>query len=172
MPFVQRLLGKFGRFSRDERGATAVVFAVVSLPLMMCVGASIDVARMYQYRQKMQVAAETALQSAMSGAADRPAALRIADARSAYASFAPANGVAVTAPAEVAVAVDPSKVSASVTVHSSVNLVFGELFHMPNVNLAVVVRSEQDLGAAQQRRMLCHIGRPEDVQRLKCGTFL
>ncbi|WP_342360669.1 TadE/TadG family type IV pilus assembly protein [Terrarubrum flagellatum] len=47
-------------FRRDEQGATAVMFGVALVPLMVAIGASADYARMADYRTQMQAGVDAA----------------------------------------------------------------------------------------------------------------
>jgi Flp pilus assembly protein TadG len=49
------------RFARDERGATAIMFAVSLIPIMAALGAAIDGARWYNARQRTSASVDSAV---------------------------------------------------------------------------------------------------------------
>lgn len=54
----RRLPGRLRSFARDERGATAMVFAFAAMPMMIAIGAGVDLARLTQKRSDLQQATD------------------------------------------------------------------------------------------------------------------
>lgn len=56
--------GPVRRFSRDRRGATAIIFALAMIPIFGFIGSAIDYARAYMLRSKLQTALDSAVLAA------------------------------------------------------------------------------------------------------------
>ena len=61
MRLSQKINGTFKRFTKADRGSTAVIFAVSLVPLLAAAGAAIDFASFYNTRNHMQAALDAAL---------------------------------------------------------------------------------------------------------------
>lgn len=157
------------RFLADQRGTTAVMFALLAVPLMFAVGLSIDFARAFQYREKMLQTAEAALGSAIGGSNARSMDTRADDARKAFAAFAAANGVVAADPIDVSLRNVSGAVDGRVTFSSDFKLFFGKALHLSALRITVEAGSARNVVNVAERRRLCHIGRAEDIKRLACG---
>ena len=55
-----RLSAFFGRWARDKRGSYAVIFAISLVPILIAIGAAIDLSQAYMVKQRLTRALDAA----------------------------------------------------------------------------------------------------------------
>jgi Flp pilus assembly protein TadG len=122
-------------FASDDRGASAIVFALMAVPVIATIGLALDFARANNQHEVMQ----SALDSAVLAAANAPVADKIAVGQTFFSANFP-NGVA---PATPAFTIDSSGVMTG-TVSSTVSMPFASLAHLSSAQVDVDASATPD----------------------------
>lgn len=122
-------------FASDERGASAIVFALMAVPVIATIGLALDFARANNQYEVMQ----SALDTAVLAAANAPATEKIAVGQKFFTANFP-NGVA---PATPAFSIDSTGIMTG-TVSSTVAMPFASLARLGFVNVDVDASATPD----------------------------
>ncbi|WP_350334041.1 pilus assembly protein [Coralliovum pocilloporae] len=135
----------FKRFRHDERGAVVIMFAPISLMLIISVGAAIDYTRLATTRNTIQDLADAMAIASTRGlliseSEARNEASRVFDSNQRYYSEDMNLRFNRTSDLEITNTIDTR--AAGVTVHAEVKTVFSGLLSLQSVDFSVFSRSE------------------------------
>jgi Flp pilus assembly protein TadG len=122
-------------FASDERGASAIIFALMAVPVIATIGLALDFARANNQHGIMQ----SALDTAVLAAANAPATDKIAVGH----KFFSANFPNSIAPATPAFSIDNAGVMTG-TVSSTLSMPFASLAHLSSANIDVDAAATPD----------------------------
>lgn len=131
------------RFGRDERGATAIVFSVMLVPLMLFVGLGVDVARMEKRRHDNQIFLDNALISALARDGKDVSAESVQ-------TFYRANGGSGSIE-HFAVDASATMVSATADATSNISLLFGGFANKKDSTITVASEAKSPLKLNEMR---------------------
>lgn len=140
---ISQALPVLKRFGRDDRGATAIAFSVMLVPLMLFVGLGVDVARMEKRRHDNQIFLDNALISALARDGKDVSAATVQ-------TFYQANGGSGSIE-RFAVDTGTKTVSASADVTSNMTLLFGGFGNKKDSAITVASEARSPLKLNEMR---------------------